>query len=174
MLLPAAHILSAIFRPLYRRFSALGLDELLPALTGSRLNRWLLSCGGLPLSIDLPGLDGGWSGWTLQGCCWAVGRMNYRFIQRCPLGHGCFRRVAPKGSRTPWFSGFRRRIPLEFASIFPIGIFVFPNSFSRLDLRRICTPLRVHPGWPVLGCRRFLRNSLPRLDLWSLLAAMRI
>lgn len=65
-------------------------------------------------------------------------------------------------------------IPLELVSIFPVNTFFFPNSFSRLDLRRMCTPLHVHSGRSVVGYRRFPRNSLPRLDFRRPLTAMRI
>lgn len=77
MLLPAPYILSAALRPLYRHFSALGLDELLSALPDSRFSRRLVRCLGLPMGIDLSGFDGRRPGW--RG---TAGGMNGGFIRR--------------------------------------------------------------------------------------------
>lgn len=78
MLLPAAHIRPAIFRPLYRRLSPLSLDELLPALPDSRFSRWPGRGRSLPVSIDLSGFDGRRIVW--RRC--SVGRLNGWFIRR--------------------------------------------------------------------------------------------
>lgn len=56
-------------------------------------------------------------------------------------------------------------MPLEFFIIFPVGIFAFPNSFSRLDLHRTRTVLHICSGWLAVGYGEwFPRNSFPRFD----------